>query len=477
MMTRARAEPARGVGPVATVVVAAVVVMSIALALDGATAAAWFQVVAWACVGAYTVGVRHQHVRTTPWWLIGAGVACVAIGEIAGPVVHVAAYPLLVAGLASLVGRDGSRAGTSALIDAGILVIPVAITAWVTVIGPVAADATLSIAERITAVGYPIGDLLCLCVVARLVAGLDRDARVESHPALALLVVATAALLLSDLVTVRDIVRDTTSPGGWSDALALGGFVALAVLAWTVSMRSVAHPRGLRQVSLSRGRLVLLAAAALVTPGILWVQWLRGDELAVPLVLAGTAASFLLVIARMNQLMHEIERARRRLHFDATHDALTGLPNRQLFDMHLDRSLRSGRAGGVMFVDLDHFKDVNDTFGHQVGDEVLQQVADTLRAVIREDDLVARLSGDEFVVLVETADDTELFAIARRIVERLRITRMTAVGQVTVTASVGLARWDTDTGVHDAQQLVRTADDAMYRAKQAAGDQLVVAVG
>lgn len=194
-------------------------------------------------------------------------------------------------------------------------------------------------------------------------------------------------------------------------------------------------------------------------------------------VLGGTVVSFLLVIARMYQLISEIDRARRRLHFDATHDALTGLPNRQLFDLHLDRGLREGRSGGVMFVDLDHFKLVNDTFGHQVGDEVLQEVADRLRAAIREDDLVARLSGDEFVVLVHTTDEDELLTIAHRILERLRITRTTAQGRVTVTASVGLVRWDGGSGIHDARQLVRTADDAMYRAKQAEGDQLVVAVG
>lgn len=477
-------QPNREAGPVRVpasvtlgVALGAAVVMAVALTLEGAAGAAWFQMVAWASLGAYTLGVHHQRVRPTPWWLIGAGFACFAVGELAGPLVHVVGYPFLVVGLASLVGRDGSRVATSAVIDAGILVIPVAIVTWVVVIGPVAADAGLSTADRATAIAHPIGDLLCLFVVARFVVGLDRDARAECHPALALLVVAAATLLGSGLIAFHDTLGVLPARDGWSDALALMGFVALGALAWTASMRSLAHPRSGRQVSLSRSRSALLATAALVTPGILLVEWLRGDELSVPLVLGGTAVSFLLVIARMHQLMSEIDRARRRLHFDATHDALTGLPNRQLFDMHLERGLSEGRSGGVMFVDLDHFKLVNDTFGHQVGDEVLQEVADTLRAAIRENDLVARLAGDEFVVLVHTTDEDELLTIARRILERLHITRMTAQGRVTVTASVGLVRWDGGSGIRDARQLVRTADDAMYRAKQAEGDQLVVAVG
>ena len=489
MGRRSNGEP--GSASLLSAVAAGTVVMT-AVALAAASGDAWFQMVAWALLGAYTVGVHHQQVRPTRWWLIGAGFACFAVGELAGPLVHIAGYPFLVAGLALLVGRNSSRAATSAVIDAGILVVPVAIITWVVVIGPVADAAGLSRVDRATAIAHPVGNLMCLFVVARFFVGLDREGRVGGQPALALLVVATASLLGGDLIAVHDTIdlvtgdlvtgdlvtgAVVTGRNRWSDALALVGFVALGALAWTASVFRLAHPRSRRHVSLSRSRSALLAAAALVTPGILLVEWLRGAELSVPLVLGCTAGSFLLVIARMHQLMSEIDRARRRLHFDTTHDALTGLPNRQLFDMHLDRGLREGRSGGVMFVDLDHFKLVNDTFGHQVGDEVLQEVAGTLRGAIREDDLVARLSGDEFVVLVHTTDENELLTIAHRILERLRITRMTAQGRVAVTASVGLVRWEGAHGARDARQLVRAADDAMYRAKHAEGDQLVVAVG
>ena len=155
------------------------------------------------------------------------------------------------------------------------------------------------------------------------------------------------------------------------------------------------------------------------------------------------------------------------LRHQALHDALTGLPNRLLIADRLERLLARGRRNGlpgtVLFVDLDDFKDVNDTFGHEAGDQVLQAVATRLSENLREVDTVGRLGGDEFVVLVDGESESPPELVAERIVAILREPLELAGGSstITVTTSVGAA-----VGVgYDAGELMRDADMALYRAK------------
>ena len=133
-----------------------------------------------------------------------------------------------------------------------------------------------------------------------------------------------------------------------------------------------------------------------------------------------------------------------QLEHQATHDPLTGLANRTLFDELLVRAAyradRSGRPVAVLYLDLDGFKDVNDVFGHPSGDRVLSETSRRLEAVVRPGDIVARMGGDEFVVLCEnlvTPDDAE--KIATRIVQAVGKPIPVAAGVATVTASVGIA--------------------------------------
>jgi diguanylate cyclase (GGDEF)-like protein/PAS domain S-box-containing protein len=163
----------------------------------------------------------------------------------------------------------------------------------------------------------------------------------------------------------------------------------------------------------------------------------------------------------------------RKLHEDqlehqATHDPLTGLANRKLFDELLVRAVfraeRSRRAIAVLYMDLDGFKDVNDVFGHQAGDRVLSETSRRLESVIRPGDMVARMGGDEFVVLCEnlaTPDDAE--KIATRIVQAVGKPIPVASGVATVTASVGIALGSLG---ESAASIVARADEAMYRTKQ-----------
>ncbi|MBV9410221.1 MAG: EAL domain-containing protein, partial [Acidimicrobiia bacterium] len=153
----------------------------------------------------------------------------------------------------------------------------------------------------------------------------------------------------------------------------------------------------------------------------------------------------------------------------AYHDALTGLPNRALFQSRLEvalaRAARHQRTMAVLFVDLDRFKIINDSLGHEIGDDLLVAVAGRLRSAVRDEDTVARLSGDEFTVLLEEVEDEEEAArVAQRIIEDVRQAIDLDGHQVFVGASVGIAL--SNSGEDRAEDLLRDADLAMYRAKE-----------
>lgn len=161
----------------------------------------------------------------------------------------------------------------------------------------------------------------------------------------------------------------------------------------------------------------------------------------------------------------------------ALHDPLTRLPNRALFrdraDHALMRAARHRQQIAVMFVDLDRFKPINDTWGHHVGDRVLLDIADRLRSAIRVGDTVARLGGDEFAVLLDELDDPgEAPRIARRIQEGLREPFIVQGRPIPIRASIGISLSDGPNG--DVDELLRDADVAMYAAKSRGGARFVI---
>ncbi|HVR38684.1 MAG TPA: EAL domain-containing protein, partial [Thermoanaerobaculia bacterium] len=157
----------------------------------------------------------------------------------------------------------------------------------------------------------------------------------------------------------------------------------------------------------------------------------------------------------------------------AYHDALTGLPNRPLF---LDRTIvalananRAGHKLGVLFLDLDRFKDINDSLGHTVGDALLKSVAERIRRCVREGDTVARFGGDEFTLLIPKIDYVEDAAkIAQKVIETLKIPFEILDRELFITTSVGVSIYPND-GI-DSETLIRNADTAMYRAKDQGRD-------
>jgi len=181
--------------------------------------------------------------------------------------------------------------------------------------------------------------------------------------------------------------------------------------------------------------------------------------------LADVAAAYLINAQARSDLQDSADQSRDA----ALHDPLTGLPNRVLILELLEHAFRSGRRSGrtsaVFFVDLDRFKDVNDTYGHQVGDELLVAVAKRLTGILRPGDSLARLSGDEFVILCEDlADRSAADPIALRLSTALSRTFVLSEVQVTVSASIGIAF--SGHGVEEPEDLLRDADLAMYRAKR-----------
>jgi len=157
----------------------------------------------------------------------------------------------------------------------------------------------------------------------------------------------------------------------------------------------------------------------------------------------------------------------------AYHDALTGLPNRPLFMdrliMSVAQATRSNQKLAVFFLDLDRFKDINDSLGHSMGDGLLKSVAERIRRCVREGDTVARFGGDEFTLLIPKIDHIEDAAkIAQKILETLKIPFSIADHELFVTTSVGISIYPIDGS--DPETLVRNADTAMYRAKDQGRD-------
>ncbi|MCL6478980.1 MAG: diguanylate cyclase [Peptococcaceae bacterium] len=154
-----------------------------------------------------------------------------------------------------------------------------------------------------------------------------------------------------------------------------------------------------------------------------------------------------------------------------TTDSLTGVPNRRELDRHLEKVAGKMNPLSVIMVDIDHFKRVNDTYGHEAGDRVLQQFAETVRASVRPGDFFGRYGGEEFMVICN-ADIDEAAEIAERVrvaVENTPV-RVAAGGTISITASFGLAR---QAPGEDAASLVKRADAALYRAKQEGRNRVV----
>lgn len=169
-----------------------------------------------------------------------------------------------------------------------------------------------------------------------------------------------------------------------------------------------------------------------------------------------------------HELAKVMEQQKETIH-TSLHDALTGLPNRVLFNDRLEHGMEQAKRHGwtlaVMFMDLDKFKAINDTYGHDAGDAVLLTIAKRLKDTTRTDDTVSRHGGDEFLyLLLEIKEDQDAAIVAKKIIEAVQVPCEVSVGILTVNTSIGISIYPRDGTTVEA--LIKSADAAMYRAKQ-----------
>jgi len=165
----------------------------------------------------------------------------------------------------------------------------------------------------------------------------------------------------------------------------------------------------------------------------------------------------------------ERKRLERNLEFAATHDSLTGLANRALFNDHCALALAGARRYrkklAAMVLDIDHFKNINDTLGHHYGDQLLKEFGRRLSGIVRTTDTVSRVGGDEFALLLtEVAETQDLVNVAQKILKNVRKPFILNNREVRITASIGISSYPDDS--EDIEILIKYADTAMYQAKE-----------
>jgi diguanylate cyclase (GGDEF)-like protein len=369
--------------------------------------------------------------------------------------------------------HDGDRGH---LFDVLVVSMGLFALAWRYVIQPSLETPGLSGAARATAVAYPLVQMALLAVAVRLdlLAALRNPAEV-----------ALAVWLAGELAADAGYGL-TTAQGSFSfgHPLSLGwlvSYVAIGAFALDPHGPVVLQPRADDTPPSVARRLTVLGLASLAPLTLLVAQVeLSRDELLV--IGLASAISFALVLFRVSRLTVDVIEQRRltgrleqvsdELRKQAFRDSLTGLANRVLFTERLShaldrRRLRASDSVSVLLVDLDGFKHVNDSMGHEAGDELLREVASRLVGAVRPGDTVARPGGDEFAVLLDPADAAAAMRVAVRVVESLRAPYSLGARTVRPVASVGLAVADDRI---DAEALMRQADVAMYGAKSAGGD-------
>ncbi len=372
---------------------------------------------------------------------------------------YLSMYPLVIAGLALKIRK--SSTGTkdwAGLIDAGIFGIAVFSVLWVLVMDsyvPIAGRATT---ERIILLLYPVMDLAVLFMAIRLAVVVHR-----ANKSLTLTIVALGFLVIADGQYGMRNASGSFQTGSIVDAFWLAFYVCFALAALHPSMAQELQSDSNQFARITNLRLVLMFLATLTVP---FIDLLWGDQSDRFVTLISSALLFALMLGRVLGLVRTVEQGRELLHAEARQDPLTGLANRTQFSERTLLALKAGASSmAVLLIDLDDFKTVNDSLGHEAGDQVLREVGVRIRRCIRETDIAARLGGDEFSILItKTIDAQDAANTASRVIRALAEPMMILNRQIRVGASVGVAL---QTAEHcDAQTLLRGADVAMYQAKR-----------
>jgi two-component system cell cycle response regulator len=413
---------------------------------------------------------RHRPASRWPWLLVAGQVLVLVslampLGVMAGgpDPTPAAGDAVLLTGNATgalalllIVRRRSPGWDLPGLIDAGIITVAAGLLSWIYVVDPLVGNTPDRWAGTVAA-AYPLTDLLLAALGARLL--LDRGPKPVAVRCL------TGYLALIIVPDTMSVFATLTGDQRWQ-AVAFPLWTASALLIGMTgmhpSLRDVDAPVRVVSQDLGPGRLAALAIASLLAPAALFVQYLRGAHLHIPLVCASCGVLFLLVIGRLAGVVA----VQRRM---AVTDELTGLRTRRFFQGALHGP---ARPTAVVLLDVDHFKQVNDTYGHDGGDRVLREVARRIGGAVRLGDVVARYGGEEFAVLLPNATPEEALTVAGRMHAAVRGAPIAVSDSelITVTVSAGVACSPPDRSEPGALPLV--ADRFLYEAKNAGRDRV-----
>ena len=383
-------------------------------------------------------------------------------------------YPLLLWGVLRF---PASRLNVSERLRLGLDLAVVAIggTAVViyVVLGPTIVQSGPDPLQTAISIAYPVGDLVLLVGLGSV---LLRRRAASSTSALWFLAAGLLFFITADLVYGWITLYSTYHGGDPVDSLYM---ISIAVFAVAGAAQASPGPSAGAQAQDARRQaswapyIAVAVGFGLLLFNERHLRLLPDGSLVIAAVLLAALVSIRQFLAQRDLISTQ-----ERLSYQSLHDALTGLPNRALLvdraEQMLARARRSSKPVAALYVDIDGFKHINDSFGHAAGDELLRVVATRLSGVVREADTVGRLSGDEFVVLLgDIAFDAGPELVAERICGVLSqpIELQTARGRtVSVTASIGIASGQSDS----ADDLLRDADFALYEAKGAGKNGWVV---
>ena len=454
------------------------VVATASLRLPDLQASIVYQLTGLSAVAAILAGMRlHRPARRGIWYGLAGGLSVFVAGDVTYSVyvyvlhrepfpspadgLYLASYPLLATALLVMIrSRTGGR-DRAGLIDALIITTGLGLLSWAFLMRPIASDGSLALGSRLISLAYPLADVLLLAVLARLYT--SPGARGASYRILG---VALLLQLGADIV-----YAGLTTFGGYDGGLLDLGWM-VSYLCWGAaalhpSVRSLSEVSPARGVRVNRRRLLVLAPAALIAPALLLFQGARGLPIDWVSLGIGSVVLFLLVVARMSELVDQVQDQATQLDALAHNDALTGIPNRRSWDLDLVREMarahRSGTPLHLALLDVDHFKRFNDSHGHQAGDLLLKSAAASWKTQLREGDMLARYGGEEFAALLAGCSQAEAVATLDR------VRAATPLGE---TVSIGVAQWD---GQQSPEQLIGVAAGALYQAKHQGRDRVVAA--
>ena len=441
---------------------------------------------------AILAGVRIYRPLRTGWVTLAAGVGLYVLGDLLYTVIaamtqtepfpspadaaYIAGQVLVVVGigrLASPIERGWYR---PSVIDAALIATAGAFIAWPLILDPLTASQTELLGGAV-AVSYPVIDVVLIGVLAR-------HALSPGHktPSLLLIMAGVAVWLFSDLAYVGLGLSGEYTSGMWLDAGWLVAYVAIGTAALHPSMARLVPFVEPHEVTISNGRLGVI--------GIVFTIPVLSFVLHGPLVHPGDFAanafgSALLGGLGVGRLLGALGASRRilaeqraleaELARRARTDRLTGLANRAALTDRLAAAQAEGAAVGLVYLDLDDFKRVNDAFGHPVGEDVLRETSTRLRRIVPDPDDVGHIGGDEFAMVVRPCPiEADAVRIANQVLEALNPDVQLGGHTFRISASVGIV-WAAG-GTLTADEIMSRADIAMYEAKERGGSTYVVFV-